>query len=61
MANHTLKPELQSNTCGIFMFITVNVGTYISYTLPHGTPTWDNFRGDETRKDMNLVPSGKLT
>ena len=28
---------------------------YLLYTLPHGTPTWDNFRGDETRNDMNPV------
>ena len=28
---------------------------YLVYTLPHGTPTWDNFRGDETRNHMNPV------
>ena len=28
---------------------------YPLYTLPHGTPTWDNFRGAETRNNMNPV------
>ena len=28
---------------------------YLLYTLPHGTPTWDNFRGDETRNNMHPV------
>ena len=32
---------------------------YPLYTLPHGTPTWDNFRGAETRNNMN--PVGEFT
>ena len=28
---------------------------YLLYKLPHGTPTWDNFRGAETRNNMNPV------
>ena len=36
---------------GIILSYTI----YLLYTLPHGTPTWDNFRGDETRNHMNPV------